>query len=349
MGDELRNKGFEAVRNRFLEHHFHEQDRRRICGHVRPIVSAEYRGDRYVAIGGRFLRGKWKTFLDFLADYIKFVLTPEWGQAELRKPLEQRHVIMQWYDGVCRFQVEHIKEDGVTTQIIPSGVVAAYYLLAYDLYLLNHHHLMQDVLVRRLKDPNQFQGARYELFVSATAIRAGLRVEFENERDSSRKHPEFIATHPETGQKVAVEAKSRHRNGGLGRGGIAPVTPPKAGIQRLVRDAAGKIDDIPMVLFLDVNLPDSDPHVFEIPWVMEVLGSLVERAERHHGGKDPFNIVIITNHPHHYGSPDEPDPKRHCIAMIAKDPLVPIAHPAVLNLLFDASNKYGNIPQFFDV
>ncbi|MCC7293311.1 MAG: hypothetical protein IT449_14725 [Phycisphaerales bacterium] len=46
----------------------------------------------------------WRTFLDFLGDYIKHVLTPAWGKAELAKPFERRHVIMQWYDGMCRHQ-----------------------------------------------------------------------------------------------------------------------------------------------------------------------------------------------------------------------------------------------------
>ena len=192
-------------------------------GKVRPVIHAGWRGKRWIAVGDLLLSSsQWKTFVDFLGDYIKFVLTPEWGMQELAKPLQQRHVIMQWYERVCGFQKEHIGTAGEIVQFVPSGVVAAYFSLAYDLYLLNHHQCLQTSLVRRLKHSDQFQGARYELFAAATALRAGFDLHFEDESDGRSKHPEFIATHIATGQKVAIEAKSRHRDGVLGRLGRTP-------------------------------------------------------------------------------------------------------------------------------
>jgi hypothetical protein len=49
----------------------------------------------------------WKTFPDFLFDYIRNVLGADWGNAELKKPLSDRHPILQWYDSLCRFQRSH--------------------------------------------------------------------------------------------------------------------------------------------------------------------------------------------------------------------------------------------------
>jgi hypothetical protein len=325
-----------------------KMEQEQMYGKVRPIIQADWRGKKWIAVGDRVLWSKnWKTFIDVLGDYIKFVLTPEWGRVEQAKPLEHRHVIMQWYNGVCDFQREHIPVLGEITQAVPNGTVAAYYSLAYDLYLLNHHQLLQATLVRRLKQADQFQGARYELFTAATAVRAGLKVEFEDETDGNSKHPEFIATYPATGQKLAIEAKSRHRDGILGRAGIPPAEVEAAGVRRLLNDAADKLGTIPFVLFLDVNLPPSDQPVFEKPWVKEVMNALVDRAEKHHDGKDPFNLAIITNHPHHYGSQAEPDPKKDLWAMFARDPVVPIARPEALHDLFLAAKMYGRIPQRF--
>jgi hypothetical protein len=63
-----------------------EHQRRLMQGLGRPIISFENHGYRIVAIGKQLRWSKaWRTFPDFLFDYIKIVLTPEWGNAELKK------------------------------------------------------------------------------------------------------------------------------------------------------------------------------------------------------------------------------------------------------------------------
>jgi hypothetical protein len=230
-----------VVPTSILEHHLRmvhqksEQERR--YGKVRPVIHADWRGKKWIAVGDRVLASEhWKTFVDFLQDYIKFVLTPEWGRAELQLPLERRHTVMQWYDGVCDFQRQHVKVPGAIASFSPNGTVAAYFSLAYDLYLLNHHQKLQQVLVERLRNPTEFQGARYELFAIATGIRAGFEIALEDESDGSSKHPEYIATHPSTGQRIAIECKSRRREGVLGHPGVAAAGDERAGINRLVNN-----------------------------------------------------------------------------------------------------------------
>ena len=200
------------------EHEAAERKRVGKFGHIRPAIHADYRGCKVVAIGDQVVFSKaWRTFPDFLADYIKRVLKPAWGKAEIVKPLVQRHPIMQWYDGMCRFQKSlQAGADGLFG-FVPNGPTRAYLLLAYDLYTLRHHMALQASVVKRLKHRDQFQGARHELFAAATCVRAGYDIEYEDERDGTRKHPELIATHRATGQKVAVEAKSRHLPGVLAR------------------------------------------------------------------------------------------------------------------------------------
>jgi hypothetical protein len=67
--------------------------------------------------------------------------------------------------------------------------------------------------MERIRLPDQFQGARYELSIAAVFSRAGYEVEWLTARD--RKLPEFIATHQTAKTEIAVEAKSRHRPGVL--------------------------------------------------------------------------------------------------------------------------------------
>jgi hypothetical protein len=94
--------------------------------------------------------------------------------------------------------------------------VICYLGLAYSLYLIKHNVELQDRLVKRLKNVTQFQGAYYELFVANSLIRAGFKLELEDETDQASKHCEFSAA-SKTGKKYWVEAKMRGVVGLLGK------------------------------------------------------------------------------------------------------------------------------------
>jgi hypothetical protein len=159
----------------------------------------------------------WKAFPDFLADYIKRVIGPDWGNAEIAKPFEQRHPLMQWYDIFCRYQQATIPKPGELSEAPVTGIVACYLGLAYSLYLLAHNVELQDRLVRRLKDPRQFQGAYYELMIANILVRAGFTLTLEDETDGESKHCEFAAISKHTGKKYWVEAKMRAVSGLFGK------------------------------------------------------------------------------------------------------------------------------------
>ena len=66
--------------------------RERQQGLGQPIISAYASGHRVVAVKDRLVQStKWKTFFDFLGDYIKMAIGPEWGNSEIKKPFEERH------------------------------------------------------------------------------------------------------------------------------------------------------------------------------------------------------------------------------------------------------------------
>jgi len=58
------------------------------------------------------LSKKWKTFHDFLLEYIALVLGREWGAAELKKHQEEQHQIIHLFGKVRAFQNKQIASKG---------------------------------------------------------------------------------------------------------------------------------------------------------------------------------------------------------------------------------------------
>jgi len=316
-------------------------------GKIRPIIHGDVQDKKIVAVGDQvYSSDTWETFPDFLFDYIKIVIGPEWGNTEIAKPLKKRHPIMQWYDSHCRFQASRERDRDGLFRAIPNGVSAAYLMLAYDLYVLQHHASLQGEVLRRLKQIESFQGARYELFVAATLLRAGFDLDFEDERDNTRKHPEFIATQRETKERIAVEAKSRHRRGVLGfPGRREPESLLRAGVRDLLASALGKVKDCPLLVFIELNLPPSPENVFEKPWFKELV-SLIEAQDEENPDGHPYNMVVFSNLPHHYGLEDQPDPAKDFIFVVSTKPRNPFRQ-SLLEQITVAAQQYGKVPNSF--
>lgn len=199
----------EQIKAMIESHEAKEARRKSQQGHGRPIISTEFQGYRITAVGNRIHYAKThKTFVDFLGGYIRTALGPEWGNSEIAKPLKDRHQILKWYDAICAFQRSTMRKPEGEIQDTPiNGLVAAYYGLAYNLYLLQHNAELQEYLIRRLKQSESFYAAYYETYVAAWFILAGFELCLEDEQDSTRTHPEFIASRD--GQSYSVEAKTR--------------------------------------------------------------------------------------------------------------------------------------------
>jgi hypothetical protein len=344
----------EAIR-RFAEHQKEEEDRVARYGEIRPQISMEFQGSRFVAVGGRLYFSKnWKYFPDFLKDYVPGVFGKEWGEAELAKPEAQRHQIVQWRSLAIRFMNEQTPQPDGRFAAIPNGFLAAYMAFAYDLYTVADNGRLDDLVLQRLKHRDQFQGARHELFAEATCLRAGYSIEREDERDRTRRHAEFTARHRGTGQLISVEAKSKHRQGVLGRPGDPPA-PDKFSVRfgELLNDALRKHPPHPLVVFIDTNLPiRAAERVYSFRSVNPLLPSrimeaLIARVRTEHAGRDPYALLVFTNHPHHYGNPNEVDPGKHIISIMSQGVPVVVANPLALAAIHQAANLYGNIPNEF--
>jgi len=323
--------------------------RRQQYGLVRPIIHTDFKDLKVVAVGSRFYWSKkWKTFLDFLLGFVKNELGPDWGNSELAKPLKDRHEILKWYYRVCCFQKLQKKDENGLYSVVPNGIFLAYLSLAYDLYTIRHNATVKDEIIKRLKDTKLFQGARYELFVAATCIRAGYDIEYENEEDGTIKHAEFIATHKSTRKKVSVEAKSKHRPGILGfPGKRIPDEKMRLNIGKLLNKALEKKTNLPLVIFIDANLPPVKAKKTLCFPPSRAITKMLDNSRKLFKGKELFDLVILTNTPYHYGKDDRPCPEKDILTFFPQNPNLNQKDMNILLALHEASLKYGNIPNDF--
>jgi hypothetical protein len=124
--------------------------RERQQGLGKPIISASFNGGRLVVVKNRRLHSTgWLTFQDFLLSYIMIAIGPDWGTAELAKPIEERHPILVWYHKLCEHQRTFVKVPGKVHGADMTGAAAAYMHLAYDLVNLRTSFRLRLALILR--------------------------------------------------------------------------------------------------------------------------------------------------------------------------------------------------------
>lgn len=237
-------------------------------GDVKEIITAEFKGFRFVASGKKLVFSKtWKVFPDFLNQHLHSLLGKAWGERQVQLRYEKQHPIIQWRT-INTLATRQTSPDEKGLYGAETGAVNAWFRLAYDLYLVEHNAELQKKLLKRLRDENSFQGARFEAAVAALMLASGYELEYCDERGPG-KHPEFIATPKQGGPKLAIEAKSRHRPGILGfRRTEKPCSPLTIDIDGLLRDALNKDPQQPLLVFIELNLPvavapDSYKEIYE--------------------------------------------------------------------------------------
>jgi len=262
----------QAAAERAVRIHDAEEYRRRLSqGLGRPIISAELNGARGIIVGNRWLTSKnWKTFPDFLIQYLQSLFTEEWIKLQEGLPTSDQHPLIRWLDIVKRAlrDARPTLAAGVRSAQL-TGAARALLSLAYDLYLCAHNATLQDILIKRLRSKTEFEGALYETYVIGWFAKAGFHIQFEDEGDTLRTHCEFTATHNETGKRFSVEAKSINSSSLRAGAGEKPPS-----IRRKLIEALSKRADHPRMIFIDLNRaerPTADaPPVWERDIHMEV-------------------------------------------------------------------------------
>lgn len=289
----------EAVRQPDAQQRLRERQQ----GLGRKIVSTKLGDRRFVAVGKNlFHSDRWLTFYDFLFSYIKIKFGPEWGTSELGKEFSERHPVMQWYDAVAKAQAKHpgsdVKEHVKSAPM--TGAMICYLGLSYNLYLLEHNVELQARYLKRLRDVNNFQGAYYELIVAGNLIRAGFRLELEDEADSSTKHCEFSAVSRTTGQKYWVEAKMRAVAGVLGKTRHDGVKPTDRDATRNLtvhlNGALSKPAADQRLIFIDLNAEIQNGNALP-DWFDKAIKRLEARERDSKAHETAY--VFVTNLPFH--------------------------------------------------
>ena len=200
---------------------------------------------RIVAVGDRIYHSsKWKTFHDFLWYYPGFVFGEEWVKAETAKPEVERHPFFRLRQRVGAFLISRQKGTGEINSAPMNGDAEAYFRLAYHLYLVNHNCGLPEDVLKRLRNKDLYHGAAHEIYVTATFLKAGFKVTYENERDSTRSHCEFTVEHKATGKKFSVEAKAR--------------TVETTRMRDRLTEALLKQADHPLIAWIAINAPASN-------------------------------------------------------------------------------------------
>ena len=323
-------------------------------GQVRPPISLDYLGYKFVVAGNKVVyqpKERAQFFTDILLTFVQNTFGREWFEAEVAKPRGTRHPVFEArYKAMTYMNAQPRDAQGVYKARM-TGPMLGYFTFAYDLFTVQDNGRLDTRLIERLKNCDQFQGARHELFAEATCLRAGFSIEHEDETDGSTRHAEFTATHKVTGQRVSVETKSKHRPGVLGFPGTQQAEGEhKLNVGQLLNDAIRKNPPHPLVVFFDLNLPwlTASRLLEERVPPHPVIQGTLDRIRRRHLGRDPINLLVVTNHPEHYSADEEAAPSPQILSIQTQVPVKAVARPDALMAIHQAANVYGRIPQFFD-
>src|SRR3954454_9875111 len=157
----------------------------RLIGRAPIDTMWEAQGRRVRAIGSTVaFRPPKETDHEFYLSHLRVTLGEEWHRAQLELPEAERHVIEGWFDAWRQGTSARVEREEIHRAVGPlysteaTGELMALLCLAYDVYTLHHAMVLPDALVNRLRNPDQFQGARYEIAVASVFVRAGYEIEW---------------------------------------------------------------------------------------------------------------------------------------------------------------------------
>jgi len=264
-----------------------EKQREDQQGLGQPINSVMVGRQRFVVVGSDiFSSDRWKTFPDFLVDYVKHLFGEPWRQQEEAKPEDQQHPFLQLYAHAAADVAQGIKVRGTPTRIRSTGRIAAVLELAYSLYLVAHNARLLALFMKRLKHRDLFWAAAYEAMVTGMLLKAGFNIDFDDETDSTRDHVELTAMYKATGTKFSVEAKRRRPH----------VTPSKVGsvLHKAFKSSAKHM----RLIFIGAELPwRGDDWLDDFREVISGIRSQETRLTID-GEPAPSAYIVFTNTPY---------------------------------------------------
>lgn len=324
-------------------------------GYYLRHIQLVYKGKRVRAVyGSLYLRPPQETFHEFIIYILTSTLGEEWRKEQMDLTEGERHFIMKCYLKYNEWlkknaDSEEFKKTGRFSGK-PDGYSQWIISLAFDIYCLQHtKHLSPSVVSRLKQNSDEFQGARYEVAVASIFARAGFDIEFLDDKDKEKvvaeKHCEFIATDLDSGLKIAVEAKSKQRDGVLHRKGEKKGEDlMKGNVHNLIKKAMLKeVGGLPYFIFIDLNTPLSPgTKIEEKAWVNDIFGNAKKQHNDVLTTKD--NAVIFTNFAHHYQEEEVASGSESLYSFSLK-PTHPIDEK-ITNKIINVVNHYSAVPEF---
>ena len=175
--------------------------------------TGSFKGQSLMPVGNQIMfdSNEHATFHQLVVKNLQHTLGQKWWEAETAKPVEQQHFIRSCFTEMSTKPIgpdqDLHQESENMRSFLPNGYMQSVMSLAFDVYLLTHKNSLPKSWLKRLRSRDQYQGVRYEIAVASIFVRMGCDIEFYSDSKTKIKHPEFIATHRETGNKVVAEAK----------------------------------------------------------------------------------------------------------------------------------------------
>jgi hypothetical protein len=288
-----------------------EKLRREYSVYINIVPPIQWDGGKVWAIGTRVYmhRPVQETFHEFLISLLRETFSEEWRQAQVALPKEDQHFLLRCSNEWARFKAARsdIPDENGLFPAKANGWVQYFINFAWDVGTLIHAATLPQSLIERLRDHNQFQGARYEVAVAAIFARLDCEIQFLDDNVLRKeKHPEFIARHRPTGLQIAVEAKSRHRQGVINVPGASDdAVVVRGDVQKLFNKAIPKApDDMPFLVFIDVNAPPARKSGVENQWQIDVKNWMGKRYQEESPDPQPVSALAVTNFSPHYDGDD---------------------------------------------
>lgn len=318
--------------------------------YVKPIM---FQGKKVFALGNTVYPKcpPNTTFHTFIIQILKETIGLDWFREQEKLPSEERHFISLCLEKLGEWVERNEKTAERVSDTVwgakPDGYAKSLLLLAFDVCSLIHKQKLPDGLIERLKSRDHYQGARYEIAIAAIFARLNCDIQF-TDKNSKHKRCEFTAIHRATGASLAVEVKSKKREGILHEGGLPPPIQRllSARVVRRMFAAALKQNpkDTPFAVFIDVNAPITpDIPIDDKPWVRDAK-QLVEKKLKDLSPEEfPLNAAFFTNFSYHYQTENEAEQGEVC-GVVVPHPKFPPPNPEFFGYLKGALSHYGIVP-----
>lgn len=293
-----------------------------------------------------------ESFHEFLLRMLVMTLGNKWFESQCKLCGGKRHILVRWFssyhDWKKNAQTEASRINDHSWGAMPTGSVMALHSFAYDMYCLQIVNELPKYLIRRLRNMNEFQGARYEVAVAAIVARAGFDITFLDKKIRHQRHCEFIAKNKDSGEEIGVEAKSRRRKGVVHeKGEIDYSAIVKGDVRNLFMDACSQApDNIPYFIFIDLNvLPTPGITIEDKPWFNDIRLMMKECREPSSENPDIFNVVAFTNFGHYYEGDTSIVLSEDYLQVRSLFPRNKITNPMMLEEIERSLGRYYRIPE----